>query len=121
MEDNFTFDEEVDEERFVRKQKLSIQRRSCKAKNFLEQMKKSKYYDEIKLRPSVTNEQKKAMELFPTIQPRTTTNNRKKTKKRNEFVNNKTKKLFFKNNSKVLNLMLEKKLLDIAFQTLTMK
>jgi len=25
---------------------------------------KSKYYDEIKLRPSVTNEQKKAMDFF---------------------------------------------------------
>ena len=63
MEDNFTYDEEADEERFVRKQKLAYKEEVAKAKNFLEQM-KSKYYDEIKLRPSVTNEQKKAMEFF---------------------------------------------------------
>jgi hypothetical protein len=63
MEDNFTYDEEADEERFVRKQKLAYKEEVAKAKNFLEQM-KSKYYDEIKLRPSVTNEQKKANEFF---------------------------------------------------------
>jgi hypothetical protein len=58
MEDNFAFDEEADEERFVRKQKLAYKEEVAKAKNFLEQM-KSKYYDEIKLRPSVTNEKNK--------------------------------------------------------------
>ena len=63
MEDNFTYDEDADEERFVRKQKLAYKEEVAKAKNFLEQM-KSKYYDEIKLRPSVTNEQKKANEFF---------------------------------------------------------
>ena len=63
MEDNFTYDEEADEERFVRKQKLAYKEEVAKAKNFLEQM-KGKYYDEIKLRPSVTNEQKKATEFF---------------------------------------------------------
>ena len=63
MEDNFKFDEDADEERFVRKQKLAYKEEVAKAKNFLEQM-KGKYYDEIKLRPSVTNEQKKANEFF---------------------------------------------------------
>lgn len=63
MEDNFTYNEDEDEERFVRKQKLAYKEEVAKAKNFLEQM-KSKYYDEIKLRPSVTNEQKKATEFF---------------------------------------------------------
>ena len=63
MEDNFTYNEDEDEERFVRKQKLAYKEEVAKAKNFLEQM-KGKYYDEIKLRPSVTNEQKKATEFF---------------------------------------------------------
>ncbi len=63
MEDNFKYDEDADEERFVRKQKLAYKEEVAKAKNFLEQM-KGKYYDEIKLRPSVTNEQKKATEFF---------------------------------------------------------
>ena len=63
MEDNFTFDEEVDEERFVKKQKLKYKEEVAKAKTFLETMKRN-YYDEIKLRPSFSNEQKKAMDFF---------------------------------------------------------
>ena len=88
MQDNFSFDEEVDEERFVRKQKLAYKEEVAKAKNFLEQM-KSKYYDEIKLRPSVTNEQKKAMDFFQ----RYNQEQQQITAKRNEFVNN-TKNYF---------------------------
>ena len=88
MEDNFTFDEEADEERFVRKQKLAYKEEVAKAKNFLEQM-KSKYYDEIKLRPSVTNEQKKAMDFFQ----RYNNEQQQITQKRSDFVNN-TKSYF---------------------------
>lgn len=88
MEDNFSFDEEVDEERFVRKQKLAYKEEVAKAKNFLEQM-KSKYYDEIKLRPSVTNEQKKAMDFFQRYNKEQET----LTQARNEFLNN-TKNFF---------------------------
>jgi len=63
MEDSFSFDEELDEERDIRKKKLAIKEEVAKAKNFLESA-KSKYYDEIKLRPGVTQEQQKAMEFF---------------------------------------------------------
>jgi hypothetical protein len=63
MDDKFSFDEEVDEERFVKKQKLAFKEEIAKARGFLDDM-KSKYYEEIKLRPSVTNEQKKATEFF---------------------------------------------------------
>ena len=90
MEDNFKFDEDADEERFVRKQKLAYKEEVAKAKNFLEQM-KGKYYDEIKLRPSVTNEQKKATEFFQQY-------NKEQQfiqEKRTEFVNN-TKDFFEK-------------------------
>jgi len=88
MQDNFSYDEEVDEERFVRKQKLAYKEEVAKAKNFLEQM-KSKYYDEIKLRPSVTNEQKKAMDFFQ----RYSQEQQQITTKRSEFVD-KTKNFF---------------------------
>jgi hypothetical protein len=88
MEDNFKFDEEADEERFVRKQKLAYKEEVAKAKNFLEQM-KSKYYDEIKLRPSVTNEQKKAMDFFQ----RYSEEQQQITEARNNFVD-KTKNFF---------------------------
>ena len=63
MEDKFSFDEEVDEERFVKKQKLAFKEEIAKARGFLDDM-KSKYYEDLKLRPSVTNEQKKATEFF---------------------------------------------------------
>ena len=63
MEDNFSFDEEVDEERDIRKKKLAFKEEIAKAKNFLEET-KSKYYDEIKLRPGVTQEQQKAVDFF---------------------------------------------------------
>ena len=63
MEDNFSYDEEVDEDRVVRKRQLLLKEEIAKAKNFLESS-KSKYYDDIKLRPGVTQEQQKAMDFF---------------------------------------------------------
>ena len=63
MEDNFSYDEELDEEKVVRKRQLLFKEEIAKAKNFLESS-KSKYYDEIKLRPGVTQEQQKAMDFF---------------------------------------------------------
>ena len=63
MEDNFSYDEEVDEERDIRKKKLAYKEEVAKAKDFLEGL-KSKYYEEIKLRPGVTQEQQKAMDFF---------------------------------------------------------
>ena len=63
IEDNFSYDEEVDEEREVRKKKLAYKEEVAKAKNHLEGL-KSKYYEEIKLRPGVTQDQQKAMEFF---------------------------------------------------------
>ena len=63
MEDNFNYDEDVDEERAIRKKKLAYKEEIAKAKNFLEGL-KSKYYKEIKLRPGITQEQRKAMDFF---------------------------------------------------------
>ena len=61
--EDFIFDEEIDEEKDIRKKKLAFKEEVAKAKNFLEET-KSKYYDEIKLRPGVTQEQQKAMDFF---------------------------------------------------------
>jgi len=63
IEDNFSWDEELDEERVIRKAKLAYKEEVAKAKNHLEDL-KSKYYDEIKLRPGVTQDQQKAMDFF---------------------------------------------------------
>jgi len=83
MEDNFRFDEEVDEERFVRKQKLKYKEEVAKARTFLDTM-KSKYYDEIKLRPSITKEQQKAMDFFNRYNDEQSSMQ----EKRNMFINN---------------------------------
>ena len=61
--EEFDYDEEIDEEKDVRKKKLAFKEEVAKAKNFLEEI-KSKYYAEIKLRPGVTQEQQKAMDFF---------------------------------------------------------
>ena len=63
MEDNFSYDEDTDEERHVRKQKLARKEEIAKAKHFLEGL-KDKYYEDIKLRPSISNDQQKAMDFF---------------------------------------------------------
>ena len=63
MEDNFFFDEDLEEERDIRKKKLAYKEEVAKAKNHLELV-KSKYYEEIKLRPGVTREQQEASEFF---------------------------------------------------------
>ena len=61
--EDFQWDTDADEERDIRKKKLAFKEEVAKAKNFLEDL-KQKYYDEIKLRPGVTQEQQKAMEFF---------------------------------------------------------
>ncbi len=63
MEDNFNYDEEEDGERDIRKKKLAYKEEVANAKKFLENV-KDKYYQEIKLRPGVTQEQQKAIEFF---------------------------------------------------------
>ena len=61
--EDYSYDEELDEDIDIRKKKLALKEEVAKAKNFLEET-KSKYYDEIKLRPGVTQDQQKAMDFF---------------------------------------------------------
>ena len=63
MEDKFLFDPDEDEQREIKKKKLAMKEELAKASNFLEDL-KSKYYDEIKLRPGITQDQQKATEFF---------------------------------------------------------
>jgi len=61
--EDFSYDEELDDEKEIRKKKIAFKEEVGKAKNFLENL-KGKYYDEIKLRPGVTQEQQKAVDFF---------------------------------------------------------
>jgi len=67
MEENFDFDEDVDEERDIKRKKLAYKEEVAKAKNFLEDV-KSKYYDQVRLRPGVTGDQQKAIDFFDRYQ-----------------------------------------------------
>lgn len=64
IEDNFSYDEDLDDERDIRKKKLAYKEEIAKAKDYLEGV-KNKYYDEIKLRqPSINEDQQKALDFF---------------------------------------------------------
>ena len=63
MLEDFSYDEDLDEQRDIRKKKLAFKEEVAKAKSFLEET-KSRYYDEIKLRPGVTQDQQKATDFF---------------------------------------------------------
>ena len=62
MED-YHYDEDLDEQKDIRRKKLAYKEAVANAKKDLEN-KKSKYYAEIKQRPGVTQEQQKAMDFF---------------------------------------------------------
>ena len=63
MEDNFEYDEEVDEEREIKRKKLALKEQVASAKSHLDGL-KSKYYEEIKAGSRLAPEQKKAIDFF---------------------------------------------------------
>ena len=65
IEDNFSFDEEVDDDRDIRRKKLAYKEEIVKAKSFLEGL-KGKYYEEVKLSSKLAPEQKEAIEFYNT-------------------------------------------------------
>lgn len=88
MEDNFAYDEDLDEERDIRKKKLAFKEEVVKAKNHLESI-KNQYYDEIKLRPGVSKEQQEAFDFFNRYKK-----NEEEQKARHELFKKQTKNLF---------------------------
>ena len=88
MEEKFDYDVDIDEEREVKRKKLAKKEEVAKAKNFLEDL-KNKYYDEIKLRPGVTQDQQKAMDFFNRYNEQ-----QQVAEKQHELFKQKTKDLF---------------------------
>ena len=86
--EDFDYDEELDDEKEIRKKKIAFKEEVGKAKNFLEDL-KGKYYDEIKLRPGVTQEQQKAMDFFNRY-----SEEQQVVKQRQEHFSNATNQLF---------------------------
>ena len=63
IEDNFQYDEDIDDERDIKRKKLAFKEEIAQAKNHLENQ-KSKYYEEIKAGSKLTPDQQKAVEFF---------------------------------------------------------
>jgi len=63
MEDTFSYDEDVDDDRDIRRKKLALKEQVASAKSHLDGQ-KSKYYDEIKAGSKLTSEQQKAIDFF---------------------------------------------------------
>ena len=63
MEDQFSYDEDADDERDIRRKKLALKEQVANAKTQLEEL-KSKYYTEIKSGSKLTSEQQKALNFY---------------------------------------------------------
>lgn len=63
IEDSYSFDEELDDERDIKRKKLLYKEEVQRAKEHLNGM-KSKYYDEIKAGSRLTPDQQKAVDFF---------------------------------------------------------
>ena len=63
MEDQFSYDEDVDDDKDIRRKKLALKEQVADAKTQLEEL-KSKYYTEIKGGSKLTSEQQKALNFY---------------------------------------------------------
>ena len=63
LEDKFSFDEDLDDERDIRRKKVDRKQALANAKSYLDGL-KSKYYDEVKMGSRLNPEQQKAVEFF---------------------------------------------------------
>tara|TARA_Y100001972_G_C7648219_1_gene325843 strand:- start:313 stop:1524 length:1212 start_codon:yes stop_codon:yes gene_type:complete len=63
MEDSFSYDEEADDEREIKRKKLALKEQVAQARQHLESV-KSKHYEEIKYGSKLTKEQQKAIDFF---------------------------------------------------------
>ena len=94
MEDNFSFDEDMDEDRDVRRKKLALKEQVAQAKQHLDGA-KSKYYEDIKSGSKLTDEQQKAINFFNRYKTESKEQQEVADKQKSTFLN-KTNNLFNK-------------------------
>ena len=95
MEDQFSYDEEVDDERDIKRKKLALKEQVASARSHLDGQ-KSKYYEEIKAGSKLTPEQQKAMDFFNRYNKESEANKKIYEKQNSTFLN-KTDEVFNKN------------------------
>jgi len=92
IDDNFSFDEEIDEQRDIKRKKLAYKEEIAKAKSYLEGL-KDQYYKEVKLGSKLTDDQQKAVEFFNTYNSEQSDQAKLQEEQVNHF-NNESKKVF---------------------------
>lgn len=88
IEDNFSYDEEVDEERDIRRKKLAFKESIAEAKSNLTNL-KDKYYEDLKLSSKLSPDQKEAVEFYNDYKA-----NQESTQKQRSIFEQKTNDLF---------------------------
>jgi len=63
LEETFSYDEEVDSDKDIRKKKIALKEEAAKARKYLESQ-KAKYYNDIKAGSNLSAEQEKAIEFY---------------------------------------------------------
>ena len=92
MDESFSFDEEVDDEKDIRKKKIALKEQVAEAKAYLDGQ-KSKYYEELKAGSRLTPEAQKAIEFFNRYN-KESESNQKKFKQAKDVFDKKTDNLF---------------------------
>ena len=92
MEDQFSYDEDIDDERDIKRKKLALKEQVANAKTQLEEN-KSKYYEDIKAGSKLTGEQQKAVDFFNRYN-KESEGTKKAAKKNTEIFEQKTNNLF---------------------------
>jgi len=92
MEDQFSYDEEEDDAKEIRRKKLALKEQVANAKSHLDGQ-KSKYYEDIKAGSKLTPEQQKAVDFFNRYN-KESEETKKVTEKQTSAFLNKTNKVF---------------------------
>jgi len=92
IEDSFSYNEEEDEERDIKKKKIALKEQVANAKSHLDGQ-KSKYYEEVKAGSRLTPEQQKAWDFFNRYNKESKQNEKIAEKQTNTFLN-KTNQVF---------------------------
>ncbi len=93
LEDSFGVDEEVDDDKTIKKKQIALKEQVAKAKAYMDGQ-KSKYYEDIKAGSRLTPEAKKAMDFF---------NRYNKENEKQKKLNEATKKTFKQRTDNVFN------------------
>ena len=84
IEDSFSYDEELDEQRDIRKKKLALKEEVAKAKKFLTGL-KDEYYKEVKLSSKLSKDQQDAINFYNEYNQKQTTANEIQQKQYKQF------------------------------------